>query len=63
MNDIITENEALEMINRTIELDIPEELKQKLLGTILFNFRQSYNVLRTYNDVQAVLKAWEKFEN
>lgn len=60
--NVITENEALDMINRTIELDIPEELKQKVLGTILYNFRESYNVLKTYNDIQAVLKAWDKAE-
>lgn len=60
--NVITENEALDMINRTIELDIPEDLKQKVLGTILYNFRESYNVLKTYNDIQAVLKAWDKAE-
>lgn len=60
MNNIMTEEETMEMINKTIELDIPEELKQKLLGTILFNFRQSYNVFKTYNDIHEVLKTWEK---
>lgn len=60
MNDVITVNETMEMINRTIELDIPEELKQKLLGTILFNFRESYSIFRTYNDIKATLTTWEK---
>lgn len=58
--NVITEKEAQDLIERTIELELNPELTERVIATILNCYRDSYSVFKTYMDVKLIIEDWTK---